>query len=103
MIKKDAIYDIPTVCPFELNGEQVAQMLDLFSKPGWGLLMQMRKNESEASVAIGMDLNKPEEERQAARGMYHKQIADLCFAQMFQEAINAKDAEIVYQSIENEK
>lgn len=102
-VLKDAIYDIPEICPIKLNGEQVAQMFDLFSRPGWGLLMQIRKNESEASCSLGMSLTASEEGRTMARGIYHKQLADLYFAQQFEDAVAAANIGLSSQSVKKEK
>ena len=102
-IVKDGVYDMPEICPIKLNGEQVEQMFDLFSKPGWALLMQMRKVEADASVAIGMDLTKPEEQRTMARAAYHKQMADLCFSDMFEASVDAAHDDVSSQNVKKEK
>jgi len=71
-----------------LSESEVAALNDLFDRPGWKVFMSMRKEEAEASNAIGMSISEEDEVRSMHRALYHGFMNDLTYESRFRDAVN---------------
>ncbi len=71
-----------------LNDTEVAALTDLFQHQGWKVFMSMRREEADASNAIGMSISENDDVRAAHRALYHGFTNDLTFEDRFKSAVS---------------